>query len=509
MRRKRLLTNREGGLRLPNEEPEDSMKKMFVLLFIVLMPFSSSAAGFETWHEHHDKVSPIWVLPKATAPENMTWGKTQIPGDVQSRRFYSPEVCRGCHSTIYDQWKGSMMANAWTDPVYIAVYKKYIADAKTETEKEEVAMCSRCHTPSGYLENNMGRYFQGELSEIDKRGVSCDICHSVEASVGTGNGSFILRPGDASTGDFGTKFGPRNDSASPIHASKYSELHTRADFCGMCHDVGHAHNLMTIENTYTEWRRSPYNTGDPKTTTHCQDCHMRQNPTHPATGSTTLPDSPGFAAPEELGAKKRGHIWQHYFIGGNFVVTTLLGNQESARMAQDRLEHALSIDILDQDKTLKRGRNERLRVKVVNSGAGHYLPTGLTFVREMWIHLTVKDADQKTVFESGYLDDKGNIEPNAVVYKTVLGESGKERKPTFFLPSAFQVLYDKRIPPKGYSVEDFYFEVPADAKGPLSVSADVHYRSAPQSLINELLGKNAPVLPVFIMGKAEKTIAVQ
>jgi hypothetical protein len=485
------------------------MGKMIVVLFVMLAPFSAHAAGFETWHEHHDKATPIWVLPKATAPENMRWTKAQMPGDVESKRFSAPEVCRGCHSAIYDQWKGSMMANAWTDPVYIAVYKKYIADARTETEKSEVAMCSRCHTPSGYLENNMGRYFKGELSETDKRGVSCDICHSVEASAGTGNGSFILNPGDASKGDFGTKFGPRNDSVSPIHATKYSELHTRGDFCGICHDVGHAHNLMAIENTYTEWRRSPYYTGDPKTSTHCQDCHMRQNPTHPATGSTTLPDSPGFAALESLGAKKRSHVWQHYFIGGNFVVTTLLGNQEAARMAQDRLEHALTIEVLDQGNALKKDRTERLRIKVINSGAGHYLPTGLTFVREMWIHLKVEDADRNIVFESGRLDEKGNIEPNAVVYKTVLGDGGKERKPTFFLPAAFQVLSDKRIPPKGYAVEEFYLAIPPDAKGPLAVHADVNYRSAPQSLIDELLGKDAPVLPVFTMGKTEKTIALE
>lgn len=485
------------------------MKRIHIILFLLLAPIYVNAEDFETWHEHHDKASPIWVLPKETAPDNMRWTKAGMPGDVASKRFSTPEICQGCHGEIFDQWKGSMMANAWTDPVFITVYKKYIKDVSAETEKAEVAMCSRCHTPSGYLDNNMGRYFNGELAEIDKQGVSCDICHSVEASAGVGNGSFILSPGDASEGNFGTKYGPRSDSVSPVHKTHYSELHTRADLCGMCHDVGHAHNLMAIENTYTEWRRSPYNTGDPKTSTHCQDCHMRQNPTHAATGSTDLPDTPGFAALEDLGAKKRSHLWQHYFIGGNFVVTTLLGNQQAAKMAQDRLEHALTIEILTNGDPLKKGQNERLRVKVINSGAGHYLPTGLTYVREMWLHLKVKDAERKVVYESGYLDDKGNIEPNAVVYRTILGEGGKERKPTFFLPAAFQVLYDKRIQPKGYSIEDFSVAIPSDVKGPLTLEVEAKYRSAPQFLINELLGKDAPVLPVFTMGKAERVIEVR
>lgn len=274
----------------------------------------------------------------------------------------------------------------------------------------------------------------------------------------------------------------------------------------MCHDVGHAHNIMPIESTYSEWRTGPYNTGDPETSTHCQDCHMRQNPEHAATGSTTLPDTPGFAAPEFLGAKQREHVWQHYFIGGNFVVTALLGNEQAAKMAQHRLEHALTVEVLAPKDGLNRQSLGTLRVKVTNSGAGHYLPTGLTYVREMWIHLKVTDAKGEVLHESGYLDEAGAIEPNAVVFKTVLGEGGEERKPTFFLPAAAQVLHDYRIRPKGYTVDDFPFYIPEGVAGPLSVTAEVNYRSAPQFLANELLGPDAPVLPVFVMGSVTSTI---
>ena len=485
------------------------MRRALIAFLFVLFPCLSMAAGYETWHHQHESASPLWVLPKATAPENMLWTRPALPGDLNSERFFGPEACGGCHIDIINQWKGSMMANAWNDPIFISVYKSYIKDAKTEAEKAEVAMCSRCHTPSGYSGNQMGRYFEGELPATDKNGVFCDVCHSVQASAGVGNGAFILSPGDASKGEFGTKYGPRKDSVSPAHKTHYSELHTRSELCGMCHDVGHAHNIMPIENTYTEWRTSPYNTGDPKTSTHCQDCHMRQNPEHVATGSTDLPDTPGYAAPAFLGSKKRDHIWQHYFIGGNFVVTSLLGNEQAAKMARDRLEHALTVEIFDDGKPLQRGKSNPLRVKVINSGAGHYLPTGLTYVREMWIHLKVTDAGGKILFESGFLNDKGDIEPTAVVYKTVLGEGGKERKPTFFLPAAVQVLHDKRIRPKGYSTEDFVFFLPADARGKVKIEAAVKYRSAPRSLVNAMLGKEAPVLPVFVMGRAEKTAGIK
>ena len=101
----------------------------------------------------------------------------------------------------------------------------------------------------------------------------------------------------------GTKYGPFNDSPDTIHKNQYSELHTRSEFCGGCHDVSHAGNDLPIEQTYTEWRQGPYNTTDPKTTVHCQDCHMRQRPGFPCTGSTERPDNPGYASPEIMGGK--------------------------------------------------------------------------------------------------------------------------------------------------------------------------------------------------------------
>ena len=118
-----------------------------------------SKEDFSTWHESHDKVSPIWTLPKAMAPANMVWDKPSMPGDLEADDFFTPDVCAGCHEEIYNQWKGSMMGNAWSDPVFRAVYKAYLKKSKTGHEQEETAMCSKCHTPVGYLANEMGRYF--------------------------------------------------------------------------------------------------------------------------------------------------------------------------------------------------------------------------------------------------------------------------------------------------------------------------------------------------------------
>ena len=450
--------------------------------------------------------TPIWVLPKATAPSNMEWTIPDMPGSHKTSAFYDTATCAGCHGMIYDQWKGSMMANAWSDPVFRAVYFKYVKEARDDHQKGEVAMCSRCHSPVGYVSNDLARYkADAKLPEQEAQGVYCDFCHTVAKSAGIGNGAFILEPGDAASATPGTRQGPYKDAVSPFHETAYSELHTRSEMCGMCHDVNHAHNIMAIENTYSEWRTGPYNTGDPATTVTCQDCHMRQTPENASTGSTLRPDLPGYAAAKEIGGKERPHVWSHYFVGGNLAVTALLGHNPQARMAKDRLAHSVTIDFTGAPAA-KKGEIYRFSLKVTNSGAGHYLPTGLTFVREMWLDVTVKDANGNVLLRSGDLDPKGDIRQGAVIYRTVLGAGGKEIRPTLFLPEATQVITDHRIRPLGYDTEVYSFVIPADATGPLSFHAEMRYRSAPQSVVNDLLGKDAPTLPVFDMGEAQGTI---
>ena len=174
-------------------------------------------------------------------------------------------------------------------------------------------------------------------------------------------------------------------------------------------------------------------------------------------------------------------------------------------MAEERLAHSVTVEFTGASQA-KKGELYRLPIKVTNTGAGHYLPTGLTFVREMWLDVTVTDAKGKVLFRSGALDEKGDITPGAVVYRTVLGSGGKAIKPTLFLPEATQVISDHRIRPLGYDIEEYSFVVPADAAGPLSYHAEMRYRSAPQSVVNDLLGKDAPKLPVFDMGEAEGKI---
>jgi hypothetical protein len=142
-------------------------------------------------------------------------------------------------------------------------------------------------------------------------------------------------------------------------------------------------------------------------------------------------------------------------------------------------------------------------VKVSNVGCGHYLPTGLTEVREMWLDVSVVDkgGEGSEVFRSGALDEEGEISPGSVIYNTVLGDD--DGKPTWKVWAATRILSDYRIPPKGFRVENYAAYIPPDAELPLVIRVKLNYRSISPHLVKLLLGDAAIEVPVIEMTSAE------
>ena len=154
------------------------------------------------------------------------------------------------------------------------------------------------------------------------------------------------------------------------HPAAYSEFHTTSAICGGCHNVNHPINGMHLESTYREWAESP----QAKAGVQCQDCHMSEAPGKigPFTGSAT-PNSP-----------EHPNMYAMTFAGAQVA----LGNPE---LATAMLKSAAKVE-LDAPKVLAAGEEASVTVKTTNVGAGHYLPTGLTEVREMWLEVSLVDA---------------------------------------------------------------------------------------------------------------------
>ncbi len=435
--------------------------------------------------------APPIIIPKKPAKVEKEPVKVDEHGifdfkRVRVEQFIDPDVCKLCHSEIFKQWNGSMHSKAFVDPLWRAATKYFFKEAVGTDEVLEMKACVKCHTPLGfrsYLISSPGDDYD-KLADLPAQGIFCNWCHNINEVKHLGDAGYDVAPGGGED-DPSIMLGPFKDSDSDYHPTQYSELHTKSEFCALCHNVSHSANNLPIEQTYTEWKNSPYNTGDPETTVNCQDCHMRQRPGVPATGKTERPDNPGKAA---VSGPDREHIWTHYFVGGNSVVPKLLGSEMHADMAVERLQNAADIELITNAQ-YKTNELSHIRVKVINSGAGHYLPTGLTEVRQMWLDVRITDAAGNVLLESGKIDSKGNVDPNAVMYNTLLGNSKGE--PVLNVAKADRILSDKRIPPKGFSIETYTFYIPDDAVAPVNVTATLKYRSAPQSLVDLLLGKDA------------------
>ncbi len=393
--------------------------------------------------------------------------------EISSSDYLDPESCALCHQEIYKQWIGSMHNNAVKDEYFFLEH----LEAHEDTEGFTDDFCIACHSPIGFVSGETKPASGSRLSKIGKKGVQCDFCHTVPSSHGIGNSQFDPLPGI-------NKYGPYKDSISPFHGSIFSEFITTAEFCGMCHDVNHPVNKLPIEATYTEWKNGPY----AKEGIQCQDCHMTPGP------GVNKPIS-GKAARQ---GPKRENVYTHYFVGGNTFFSQLYGSPVHARKAEERLKYAASVRIFTKNSS------NTFEVQVTNKGCGHYLPTGLTQAREMWLEVSVTDARNIQIYKSGFLDKDGNLDLEGVNYRTLIAD--KNGKETFKVWLAEKTTYDKRIPPRETSVEQFKFEPPADAVPPFIIQASLKYRSAPQYVIDKLFGKGNLVVPVVEMARATAKI---
>ena len=127
-------------------------------------------------------------------------------------------------------------------------------------------------------------------------------------------------------------------------------------------------------------------------------------------------------------------------------------------------------------------------------------------MREVWIDLAVTDSTGQTIYKSGAILADGSIDPKAVMYHSVLHD--KNDTLTYLPWRAVKMVKEKLILPKQTVTENYAFNVPKNSVGPLTITAKLRYRAAPQNVMDDLFGKGSFKIAVVDMTQTEGQIRV-
>jgi len=442
-------------------------------------------------------------------------------------------VCADCHNdesmvvptesgtpknvSIGTAWRTSVMANSTRDPYWHAVVA-WELDEFPMLEDEINDKCTVCHAPMGHdmaakegIELRLfdtGSADQGtlqsgiysgdassELFNHSMDGVSCSLCHQIDAGNLGDDSSFTggyeivdarNLPNKPAYGQYPDPDAGYMLAQSGFLAQGGAHLST-SESCATCHNLNvepvdaNGEKLPGVDHfaeqaNYTEWLFSDYRAGGALEQS-CQDCHMPvlDTPVVLASGSSNQP---------------RDDFAEHTFLGANTVMQTMFRDYaEELGMPADITEADWNESIarnrafLETSATVSLGNTSRQPLPGADAGeeareqlsfdvtvlnqTGHKLPTGY-HSRRVWLRVLVS-GDEGVVWESGAIDDQGRIaglsedvNPDShevhydlitdasqvQVYQSVVGDANNER--TGSLLDGDRYLKDNRIVPTGF-----------------------------------------------------------
>jgi hypothetical protein len=355
--------------------------------------------------------------------------------------FSASGACAICHSRMVDEsgadvsidahWRATMMANAARDPYWQATVREEVLTLPDYGGVIEDT-CAKCHTPmarftvataggtaalldAGFLDPGH------ELHALGIDGVSCTLCHQIEAD-GLGeeesfSGGYVidadLPPNErVNYGPF--RIGQAQAGVMQV-ASGFIPVQSdhieQSELCATCHTLytpyvdssGEIAGMFPEQTPYLEWEQSDYRESHA-----CQDCHM--------------PVAEGGVQLSTTGGPPRSPFAKHVFVGGNRYILQVFrgfGPERDVTASSQHFEAKIEqVEAHLQTRTATVAVEEAAlsgsqltAVVAVESQVGHKFPAGFP-ARRVWLHLSVADGAGRTVFESGAAAPDGSIVGN-------------------------------------------------------------------------------------------------
>lgn len=481
--------------------------------------------------------------------------------DFETAHFAGSGVCASCHNGLRDangqdvsierDWATTMMANSARDPLWQA---KVATERRRNPQLDDKIgdSCTRCHAPMANVTLRADGAAHDLLHggtpdpahpnyDLAMDGVSCTLCHQIrdDGLLGTAEGASGEFSIDLSRRlAYGPKASPainpmRNMSGfTPVHGAHMSD----SAVCGACHDLrtpvlddngqliqGGAHSGFPEQMVYSEWENSAYADGMPQARS-CQDCHM------PTTDGVKLANRPRWLQPVD-------DFSRHTFLGANTLMLDLIDRHSeelgataadfapAIAAARQNLRQAAEIQI-----PWARISGSELAFQVgIRNLSGHKLPSGYPS-RRVFLHVVVRDARDRIVFESGRVEPDGSIvgvdsdesadavephyqlitSPDQVqVYESIMADAGGNVTYTLLDAAGYAkdnrltpLGFDKRLAPADVAVhgaaandEDFdggldlvTYQVPLpSSRGRYTVTVELNYQTLAYGFLRDLL----------------------
>ena len=448
-------------------------------------------------------VCALWVVSfSAASPSARDAAPLQNRKQHQDLSLFThSENCLACHNSltaptgedvsIGATWRSTMMANSARDPYWQAGVRREIMDHPTRSADIQNE-CAACHMPMAqkiaHAAGGKGEVFAhlpiaqrngSALQRLASDGISCTVCHQIAPDkLGTResfNANFTLRPTPADGariiyGPYRIDAGRQSIMRSVTGFVQAEAPHIRqSELCASCHTLiteafgpnGEVIGSLPEQMNYQEWQHSAF----VKEERSCQSCHM--------------PSRRGARAGIIGPWRCRDRLARHVFVGGNAFMVRMFSRyrtelgvealpselESTARATLRQLQHETATLALSTPQV----RDKTLSFEVdVRNLTGHKFPTGYPS-RRTWLHVTVRNRDNRVVFESGAVDESGAIrgndndvdpgsyelhyeqitQPDQVqIYEPVLGTPAG--RPTTGLLTATQYLKDNRLLPRGF-----------------------------------------------------------
>ncbi len=438
---------------------------------------------------------------------------------IGTRQIANSERCLSCHEELGDQWISSVHSQAASDPTYVT-------NVSLLAEKKGIAAtryCEGCHAPVALLTGELspgGKHGGIRGTKGNHEGISCMSCHGIDSLTHLkGVASYEFKPAEdylfeKSENVFLTRINNLLIRVNPDQHKKdlAKPLLQESKYCSACHTQFMDKDMnnwgwVKMQDEYSAWLSSPYSRKHNEdfsntTLTRCQDCHMPLvDSTDPSSDQNNKVRSHHFPGANTFLPLLRSDFRQFYATR-NFLQSNKLRVHIDTPNRQDATQTLSSLD--ESLRSLEEapyyyyiGEEAKINTIVSNLGVGHNFPAGTIDINEVWIEFLVMDAEGRSVYSKGLLDEEKAVDPFAYFYRSLpVDRNGK----LVWKHDLFNMVGEsfKRVIKAGKSdIVQNQFTIPAWVKSPLTITATLKYRKLNQRYAEWALGDHYIDIPVI------------